>query len=138
MKLDNKMLCTWWGASGLCFLPSSVLAVLKRPVLKQYNFLSHFVTPCMSQWAQPETQEVLSKPQETLHCVTKHWNRLPREAAESPTLGQNYKAVWTWSWTSGSSCPSLGKEVGPHDFQRFLLTSTILWLCDSSQSASSH
>ena len=59
--------------------------------------------------------------------VTEHWNRLPREVMESPSL-EIFKTFLEKSCAMWSKLPCFGRGIGVDDAQRSLPTPTILWL----------
>ena len=62
--------------------------------------------------------------------VTEHWNRLPREAVDSPSLRYS-RPAWTKSCAACCRRHCFGRRVGLDDQQRSLPTPNILWFCDS-------
>ena len=90
--------------------PSSVVDILENLVVRE-------------RWDRDMRKNVTLK-------VMEHWNRLPREAVESPSLQifQTclYKVLCSLLWVT-----LLRQGVGLSDPQRSLLTPTILWFCDS-------
>jgi len=83
-----------------------------------------------SQQAQTETQVALSEDnEEKLFCceMTEYWNKLSRETVESPSL-EIFKTHMDMILCNLLSV-LLHDMVGPDNFQRPLLTSTILCVC---------
>jgi len=73
--------------------------------------------------------------------VTEHWHMLLTERLCPGMLWSLYpwrhsKAVWTWSWATGSRRPWLSEQVRPDDVWRSLPTSAVLWFCVLEQGCS--
>lgn len=65
--------------------------------------------------------------------VTEHCHSLQSGTEWNLRLRRYSKAIWRWSWATGSRCVCLSSGVGPVDLQRSLSTSAILWFCSSSE-----
>lgn len=61
--------------------------------------------------------------------VTENWTRLPRGAVEFPSW-RYLKLESAWPKQRAGIDPTLIKQLGLHDHQTFIPTSTFLWFCD--------